>query len=55
VSLSGHEKIAAAIRRRDPDGAAAAMRDHIKQIADLFELHAARGSSEHRSVPNARR
>ncbi len=51
VSLAGHEKIVSAIRRREPEAAAAAMRDHIDQIAHLFDARDARGSSEHRSVP----
>ena len=37
VSLAGHEQIVEAIRQRDPDGAAAAMRHHIDQIADLLD------------------
>jgi GntR family transcriptional repressor for pyruvate dehydrogenase complex len=36
VSLAGHEKIVGAIRRRDPDAAATAMRRHIDQIADIL-------------------
>ena len=36
ISLAGHEKIVAAIKRRDHDAAAAAMRRHIDQIASLF-------------------
>lgn len=34
-SVDGHEAVVAALRRRDPDGAAHAMYEHIKQIADL--------------------
>lgn len=37
VSLAGHEKIVSAIRRRDAAAAAAAMRRHIDQIAELLE------------------
>jgi len=37
VSLAGHERIVSAIRERDPDAAASAMRHHIDQIAELFE------------------
>src|SRR5258705_13001826 len=36
-SLLGHESVVEALRRRDPDAAAAAMRPHINQIADLLE------------------
>lgn len=36
-SLSGHEAIVAAMRRRDPDAAARAMHAHIDQIADLLQ------------------
>jgi GntR family transcriptional repressor for pyruvate dehydrogenase complex len=36
-SLLGHESVVEALRRRDPDAAAAAMRAHINQIADLLE------------------
>jgi DNA-binding GntR family transcriptional regulator len=35
-SMLGHEAVVAALRRRDADAAAAAMRAHIDQIADLF-------------------
>jgi GntR family transcriptional repressor for pyruvate dehydrogenase complex len=38
-SVEGHEAVVAALRRRDADGAARAMSDHIDQIADL-QLHA---------------
>lgn len=38
-SIEGHEAVVAALRRRDPEGAARAMYDHIDQIADL-QLHA---------------
>jgi DNA-binding GntR family transcriptional regulator len=34
--MLGHEAVVAALRRRDADAAAAAMRAHIDQIADLF-------------------
>jgi GntR family transcriptional regulator, transcriptional repressor for pyruvate dehydrogenase complex len=34
-SIRGHEAVIAALRRRDPDGAAQAMNTHIQQIADL--------------------
>jgi len=36
-SLLGHEAVVAALRRRDPEAAAEAMRSHINQIADLLE------------------
>lgn len=35
-SIRGHAALITALRRRDPDGAARAMRDHIDQIAELF-------------------
>ena len=38
-SVEGHEAVVAALRRRDAEGAARAMCDHIDQIADL-QLHA---------------
>jgi GntR family transcriptional repressor for pyruvate dehydrogenase complex len=38
-SVEGHEAVVAALRRRDAEGAARAMRNHIDQIADL-QLHA---------------
>jgi GntR family transcriptional repressor for pyruvate dehydrogenase complex len=38
-SIEGHEAVVAALRRRDADGAARAMSNHIDQIADL-QLHA---------------
>jgi GntR family transcriptional repressor for pyruvate dehydrogenase complex len=34
-SIEGHEAVVAAMRRRDADGAARAMSNHIDQIADL--------------------
>jgi GntR family transcriptional repressor for pyruvate dehydrogenase complex len=36
-SLLGHEAVVEALRRRSPDAAAEAMREHINQIADLLE------------------
>ena len=36
-SITGHEAVVAALRRRDADAAADAMRKHIDQIADLLE------------------
>jgi GntR family transcriptional repressor for pyruvate dehydrogenase complex len=36
-SMLGHEAVVAALRRRDADGAAKAMRAHIDQIADLLD------------------
>jgi GntR family transcriptional repressor for pyruvate dehydrogenase complex len=36
-SLEGHQAIVAALRRHDPDAAAAAMHRHIDQIADLLQ------------------
>ncbi len=41
-SLAGHEAVVAALRRRDPDGAADAMRSHIDQIATLISADPAR-------------
>jgi len=38
-SIEGHEAVVDALRRRDADGAAQAMNNHIDQIADL-QLHA---------------
>lgn len=35
-SLRGHAGVVAALRRRDPEGAASAMHDHIDQIAELL-------------------
>lgn len=35
-SLEGHEAVVAAVGRRDADGAARAMREHIDQIAELL-------------------
>jgi len=35
-SMQGHEAVVAALRRRDADGAAVAMREHIDQIANLL-------------------
>jgi GntR family transcriptional regulator, transcriptional repressor for pyruvate dehydrogenase complex len=54
VSLAGHEKIVAAIRRRDPEAAYAAMRRHIDQIADLLDTNGRRGTAD-RSVSLSRR
>jgi GntR family transcriptional regulator, transcriptional repressor for pyruvate dehydrogenase complex len=36
-SITGHEAVAAALRRRDADGAAEAMREHIDQIAEILQ------------------
>lgn len=36
-SIQGHEAVVAALRRRDPDGAARAMHRHIDQIAELLQ------------------
>ena len=36
-SVEGHEAVVAALRRRDPDGAAHAMHSHIDQIAELMQ------------------
>ena len=49
-SLSGHEAIVAAMRRRDPDAAARAMHAHIDQIADLLQADHGNGSRGHRRV-----
>jgi GntR family transcriptional regulator, transcriptional repressor for pyruvate dehydrogenase complex len=37
-SIEGHEAVVEALRRRDAEGAARAMYEHIDQIAD-FQLH----------------
>ncbi len=44
-SVEGHEAVVAALRRRDADGAARAMSNHIDQIDDL-QLHARELSSD---------
>jgi GntR family transcriptional repressor for pyruvate dehydrogenase complex len=36
-SMRGHEAVVAALRQRDAEGAAAAMREHIDQIAELVD------------------
>lgn len=36
-SILGHEAVVGALRRRDADAAAAAMREHIDQIADILQ------------------
>jgi GntR family transcriptional regulator, transcriptional repressor for pyruvate dehydrogenase complex len=36
-SIQGHEAVVAALRRREPDAAADAMREHIDQIAGLLQ------------------
>jgi GntR family transcriptional repressor for pyruvate dehydrogenase complex len=36
-SIQGHEAVVAALRRRDPEGAARAMHTHIDQIAELLQ------------------
>jgi GntR family transcriptional repressor for pyruvate dehydrogenase complex len=43
-SILGHEAVVAALRQRDADAAAEAMREHIDQIADLLQ-HAPTASS----------
>jgi GntR family transcriptional repressor for pyruvate dehydrogenase complex len=43
-SISGHEAVVAALRRRDPDAAAEAMRAHINQIADIVKQASSAGS-----------
>jgi GntR family transcriptional repressor for pyruvate dehydrogenase complex len=45
-SLLGHEAVVEALRRRNPDAAAEAMREHINQIADLFEQTSKPASAE---------
>jgi GntR family transcriptional repressor for pyruvate dehydrogenase complex len=40
-SVEGHEAVVAALRRRDPEGAAGAMHTHIDQIAELLRREAA--------------
>lgn len=35
ASLEGHRRIAEAVRRQDPDAAAAAMDDHLKLVSDV--------------------
>jgi GntR family transcriptional regulator, transcriptional repressor for pyruvate dehydrogenase complex len=45
-SIQGHEAVVAALRRRDPDAAARAMRSHIDQIAEILQrTRRARGSA----------
>ena len=39
-SLKGHEAVVAALARRDGEGAARAMNDHIEQIAELLQYDA---------------
>lgn len=36
-SLEGHRKILAAVKRRDPDGASAAMQDHLQEIGQILQ------------------
>lgn len=36
-SIRGHEAVVAALRRRDPNAAAEAMREHINQIGDILK------------------
>ena len=43
-SLRGHEAVVVALRRRDPGGAALAMRDHIDQIAALLDREGERAT-----------
>ena len=47
-SIDGHEAVVAALRRKDADGAAQAMYNHISQIADLQQ------QPQHDSHPPAR-
>ena len=42
-SFLGHQAVVAALRRRDPDAAAEAMREHIDRIADLLRHAASHG------------
>ena len=54
-SLEGHEAVVAALRRRDPDGAAHAMHNHIDQIADLMQqTGSARVSKEREALAERR-
>ena len=39
-SIRGHEAVVAALRRRDADGAARAMREHVDRIGDLLSTPA---------------
>jgi GntR family transcriptional repressor for pyruvate dehydrogenase complex len=48
-SLEGHEAVVAAIERRDADAAAAAMHEHIDQIAEL--LHRTARARQPRAAP----
>jgi GntR family transcriptional regulator, transcriptional repressor for pyruvate dehydrogenase complex len=51
-SLQGHRRILAAIRRRDPDGAADAMRAHIEEIETiLFPAGGSAGAPAQGGVP----
>src|SRR5262249_61382627 len=54
-SIEGHEAVVAALRRRDPEAAAQAMRAHIDQIAELLQ-HARRprGAGAGASRPRGR-
>jgi GntR family transcriptional repressor for pyruvate dehydrogenase complex len=45
-SVRGHEGVVAALRGRDPEGAARAMRDHIDQIAELVSRAQQAGGGE---------
>jgi DNA-binding GntR family transcriptional regulator len=47
--LRGHAAVVEALRRRDANSAAAAMRDHIDQIAELLD------QLPDRTVPRGRR
>jgi GntR family transcriptional repressor for pyruvate dehydrogenase complex len=51
-SLSGHQAIVAALRRRNPDAAARAMHAHIDQIGELLKADHGNGSRGHRRLPS---
>jgi len=52
-SVQGHEAVVAALRRRDPDGAAGAMHTHIDQIAELLQHEAPSRARRRPSVGSA--
>jgi len=54
-SIQGHEAVVAALRRRDPEGAARAMHQHIDQIAELLQPHPAHGPRSHQQLPPSAR
>ena len=53
-SVEGHEAVVAALRRRDPEGAAHAMHHHIDEIGKLMEQTAEPRQSSSRPVESRR-